>query len=191
MDFPRILADWIEKWTGIKSEADPSPADMRGFHFVVSVASFFLEPNGETSRHFLERMAFVENGGAVESYRMALPVKVVFKSQGSGEQWRGSYLEQAQKNARLFHESFRLPISGGRLVGEAAIRCNDGVPEDIANFEENNTDDLHGLGFIVGLERAPGLDVVFQRIDGSNRGYNAEQAFTGEIVFIDGMIAIE
>ena len=66
MDFPRYIAEYIHNRTGLPAEAEPSPADIAGDHFIVKVESFWDEPEGTFSDQEVGPYSFEENGPAVE-----------------------------------------------------------------------------------------------------------------------------
>ena len=168
MDIPRYLAEAIHNMSGLPCEADPSPADIRGDHFIVRVENFWKEPAGITSNLQTGNMTFEQNGIPIEMYHQALPVRVIWKSVMTGENWRGRMVEQTRKNAIMFSSLFLLTVFGGKLTGAAAAMADDGVNNDIANFAANNTDGP-GLRLVVELGRAPNSDKVFEPTDKRNK----------------------
>lgn len=195
MDIPRYLADWIKDLSGgLRVEAEPSDADIDGDRFVVSVTSLWMEPAGMTSNLETGNYTYEQDGVPIELYMQALPVRVVWKSRGTGELWRGQQIEQTRRNAIMFSGAFKLPIFGGRYIGEAAKLLDDGVGKDVVNFQQVNNDGP-GLGMSVGLRRDIASD-KFEKDTSSyrsrgqtrttERGYVAEQHFVGEVSFIGG-----
>lgn len=187
MDLPRYLATVIKYRVGKPAEAAPSLADIATDHFIVSVRNFWQEPNGTFSNMESGDYSFEQDGIPVEGFTQALPIRVVYRSKGAGEKWRGEVIEQMRLNAIAFSASFHLPVFGGKLFGKAAALCNDGTPEDIVNFDENNLDGP-GLGMVVDLGRDPNSDIVFQPQTKNKKpnGFLAEQHFIGDIVFHGG-----
>jgi len=187
MDLPRYLARVIKYRVGKPAEAAPSLADIATDHFIVSVRNFWQEPVGTFSDMESGEYSYKQHGIPVEGFVQALPIRVVYQSKGAGEKWRGEVIEQMRINAILFSPMFHLPAFGGKIYGKAAELCDDGVPEDIANFDENNLGGP-GLGYNVELNRDPNSDRVFEP-DTKNRkqnGFIAEQHFIGDIVFNGG-----
>ena len=195
MDIPRYLATHIHNISDLRAEAEPSPADIGPEHFIVSATSFWEEPNGTYNNFDTGNFSFEENGIPVEGYDQALPVRVVWKSKGSGEAWRGVQIERTRLNTIMFSAPFLLPVMGGRLYGRAAELADDGQGVDIADFDEVNLDGP-GLGMYVGLKRDPSSDVMFKRDTRSHTrmgktqethsGYIVEQHFIGHVFFNGG-----
>ena len=187
MDMPRYLADKVKDLTGEPVEVDPSRADIKDGHFVVTIDSFWEEPDGVTQSNVEGNYTYEENGIPVEIWDQALPVRVVYKSTGIGESWRAAVIEQTRKNAIHFAEPFFVPALGGKFTGQSAVLANDGQKADLGNFDTTNKDD-RGLGFVVKLKRDKASDKVFEPVDrdGKRNGYIAEQHFTGHMIFTGG-----
>ena len=190
MDIPRFLAMQIHEMSGgLRAEADPSRADIKADHFIVKVENFWDEPSGTFQNPIEGNYTFEQDGIPVEGFKQSLTVRVIWRSNYSGEHWRADTIEQTRKNAILFSVPFFVPAFGGKITGAAAELCDDGRAADIPNFEATNKDGP-GLGFQVFLERDPGNDVVFESATKGPRqkmnGYIAEQHFVGAVYFTGG-----
>ena len=190
MDIPRTIAEFLQQNTGVPSEAEPSRADIKDGHFIVSINGFW-DLDGTWS-HFSENYAngtghsFEENGPTLaHGFQMTLPVRIVYRSRGTGEQWRGVVIQQTKKNAMFLHGSKLIPFLGGKVTGKAAEMMSN----HIENFNELNIDNTAVRGFVLNVERDARSDKLFEPVkDGKNNninGYLAEQAFIGQITFED------
>lgn len=192
MDFTGLIAKWLNNELGVPSEAEPSCADIRDGHFIVSLASFWSEPQGSYARAFINQAnetgySFTQDGATIEGGMMlALPIRITYKSRGSGQEWRGEVVHQTYKNNKFFQKPHKISVLGGKLVGEAATRVAAVVP----NFDEVNTTDSLSLGFMLSMEALTTEDKPFEQVTVNNikNGYVAEQVFEGEIFFLDGIL---
>lgn len=186
MDMLSYLARKIADMSGgLRVECEPSRADIKTDHFIISIINFWVEPAG-TFQNILEgNYTFEENGTPVEGWQQALPVRVVWRSNCIGEVWRSRMIEQTRKNAIMFADPFFVPAIGEKFTGKSAEMAAD----DFADFEKTNVDGP-GLGFNVFLERDPASDKVFEpstKFDMKN-GFLAEQHFTGYMFFQGGAL---
>jgi len=176
MDLLKSLAETIADMTGKRVEIEPSQADIKAEHFIISLQSFWIDPEG-TMRN--EGYSMQENGLGEEGYKQALPVKVVYRSTSSGETWRSQVLQDTKEFAKRFSSVFRIAIAGGKLKNKALERVENIVPDLV------NNDDIHGIGFLCELNRALDEDQPFVMIEenGRTKTYVAEMVWNGYIIF--------
>lgn len=186
MDMAKMVAEWIEQKLDIPAEAEPSPGNIRGPHFVVAVVSFWEEPDGTV---FDTDHNFEDDGAFVEGYDTAVRISVKYVQQGSGEKFRSDFMEQARSNALFFSEQKIIPILGGKVYGPALERMRSVIPD----IDDHNINSPVGLGYVLSLGRDPDSDVMFRQVKrgDSRAGYIATQAFLGHIALRDGALQME
>lgn len=187
MDILTIVAQEIERIVNelnLKCEIEPTISDLKDTRLILSLRSFWDEPSGyiHETNYSLE-----EDGEGYSTYLMNLPIRLNLFSKSSGEYWRKDFINTSKELTKIFLDTKKVGIVGGKYTDEAVTRIQLVLPSFVNSIAHN------GLGCILELKRMPDEDIVFQkqvefRDDKElNDGYIANCVWHGNIILYDGL----